>query len=103
MAKFAKFSRGVAILGKTLMESRGVLMMLFTLQIVLSIVFSSFAYYADMSLDEHEFPLSIKYKDVCERNLREYDEGLIPYPYMWFDKDLEPLKATVCKTGIQVG
>ena len=101
MAKFAKFSRGVAILGKTLMESRGVLMMLLTLQVVLSIVFSSFAYYADSIFGDGDFPLSVKYKDVCDKNMAEYEDGAIPYPYMWLDKDLEPLKSSVCRTGIQ--
>ena len=101
MAKFAKFSRGVAILGKTLVESRGVLMMLLTLQVVLSIVFSSFAYYADSIFNEGQFPVSEKYKDVCNKNLMEYENGEIPYPYLWLTQNLEPLKSTVCKTGIR--
>lgn len=65
ICKLGKYSRGVAVLGQTLIESREVLTMLATLQLVLAITFSSFAFYADnVFYDEVEYPKNPKYNCI---------------------------------------
>ena len=46
--KLSRYSRGLRILGQTLLRSRRVLTILVLFQMVLAITFGSFAYYMDL-------------------------------------------------------
>ena len=61
LGKLAKYSRGLAILGKTLVESKNILTMLISLQMILAVLFSTVVHYGDTVFFDGDFQPNGKY------------------------------------------
>lgn len=79
ICKLGQYSRGVKVLGKTLVESRSVLSMLGTMQFISCFVFAAFSFFGDQFFEgfaeSNNWPVNRKYNCSGLEDAHEYLHG----------------------------